>query len=111
MSTWTLRVNKILDELVEENVQLLGYTSKAELIREAVREFLLKQNMGRLGLLTLERKKNEGKLIDPKEALRHFRSYPSDISKVNAVIAEERATIDKILLHLAVDSENGFSDP
>jgi hypothetical protein len=38
---WTIQVDKNLDAAVRESINPLGYTSKAELSCEAVREFLI----------------------------------------------------------------------
>ena len=37
---WTVKVDKNLNAAVQEAVSILGFTSKAELSREAVREIL-----------------------------------------------------------------------
>ena len=86
--------------MVEENVKQLGYTSKAELIREAVREFLLKQNIGKLGLLTYDRKQQEGQAIDPQVALKEFRKLKLDPERIRKIIEEERDLLEKLLLNL-----------
>ncbi len=42
---WTVKVDKNLDAAVQEAVSILGFTSKAELSREAVREFLIRHKL------------------------------------------------------------------
>jgi len=98
MTTWTIRADEILDKLVEENVRALGYTSKAELVREAVREFILKRNMGRLGLRTLNNQKREAEGIDPRQAFNRLSSLTNDKKLVKKVITEEREIVEKALL-------------
>jgi len=97
-TTWTIRANKTLDKIVEENVRALGYSSKAELIREAVREFILRRNTGRLGLLTLDQQREEGKTIDPNEALERLATITKDKELVDHILEEERDIIEKALL-------------
>ncbi|MFX1254331.1 MAG: ribbon-helix-helix domain-containing protein [Promethearchaeota archaeon] len=55
MKTWTIKVDKVLDALAEQLVRELGYTSKAELVREAVREKILQIGLTKLNLQTLDR--------------------------------------------------------
>ncbi len=52
---WTIKVNKEMDKLVDELVRKLGYTSKAEFIREAVRDAILRKNIGLLGLFSMDK--------------------------------------------------------
>lgn len=98
MTTWTIRADDVLDKLVEENIRILGYTSKAELIREAVREFILQRNLGRLGLLTLDDQRREAREINPSEAIERLRSLTSDQQLIDRVVKEERAIIEQLLL-------------
>ena len=97
-TTWTIRADKRLDRLVNENVRLLGYTSKAELVREAVREFVLKKNAGRMGLYTLDKYRKEAEYIDPKEALERLGKLTSDKELVKKILEEERNILEKALL-------------
>ena len=98
MTTWTIRADDVLDKLVEENIRLLGYTSKAEFIREAVREFILQRNMGRLGFLTLDDQRREAEATDPHEAIKRLRSLTTDKQLINQVLDEERTIIQQLLL-------------
>ncbi len=43
--TWTLKLDKNMDSAIQEAVKKLGYFSKAELAREALREFLLRHKL------------------------------------------------------------------
>lgn len=43
--TWTLKIDRQLDYTVQEAVEKFGYSSKAELTREALREFLIKRKV------------------------------------------------------------------
>jgi Arc/MetJ-type ribon-helix-helix transcriptional regulator len=97
-TTWTIRADKTLDQLVDENVRALGYSSKAELIREAVREFILRRNVGRLGLLTLDQHREASKQIDPNEALERLATLTKDKQQVAQILEEERDIIEKALL-------------
>lgn len=42
---WTIKVSRNLDEAVQKTMELLGYKSKAELTREAIREFLIHRKL------------------------------------------------------------------
>ncbi len=42
---WTVKVTKKLDAAVQEVLSVLGFTSKAELTREAVREYIIRHKM------------------------------------------------------------------
>ncbi len=43
--TWTLKVDKKLDEAVQQVLIQLGYKSKTEFTREAIREFLIRRKL------------------------------------------------------------------
>ncbi len=47
--TWTVKIDETLDTATNLAVKQLGYPSKAELIREAIRDFLLRK--GVLGMI------------------------------------------------------------
>lgn len=96
--TWTIRINEQLDKLVNSNIRDLGYTSKAELVREAVREFILKQNLGRLGLRTTDRLKTA--TVDPDEALARLAAITKDVNAVDQILSEERQAIEDALLRI-----------
>ena len=55
MKTWTIKVDESLDRLVEEVVKELWYTSKAELVREAVKRQVLEISLAKLGIASAER--------------------------------------------------------
>ncbi|MHA2364239.1 MAG: hypothetical protein ACXAC7_09800 [Candidatus Hodarchaeales archaeon] len=42
---WTLKVDRKFDSAVQDAVSRLGYTGKAELTREAIREFLIRRKL------------------------------------------------------------------
>ena len=96
--TWTIRVNEDLDRLVDSSISELGYTSKAELVREAIREFILKQNVGRLGLRTAGRFRSTSG--DPDEALARLATITRDVKAVDEILSEERQAIEDALLRL-----------
>lgn len=103
--TWTIRADKRLDRLVNENVRLLGYSSKAELIREAVREFVLRKNAGRMGLYTLDKYRKEAESIDSKEALERLGKLTSENELVEKILKEERNLLEKALLSVNEDED------
>lgn len=103
MTTWTIRADDVLDKLVEENVRILGYTSKAELVREAVRDFILRRNMGRFGLLTLDHQRKAAAIVNPQEALKRLASITEDPNLVDQIMNEERELIEKALLKVIGD--------
>jgi len=89
--TWTIRVNEDLDRLVDSSISELGYTSKAEL-------FILKQNVGRLGLRTAGRFRSTSG--DPDEALARLATITRDVKAVDEILSEERQAIEDALLRL-----------
>ena len=42
---WTIKINKRMDEAVQKVLYQLGYKSKAEFTREAIREFLIRRKL------------------------------------------------------------------
>jgi len=89
MRTWTLKVDENLDKAVQKAVKLLGFTGKAELTREAVREYLIRQKL--ISLL-------EGDIIIPinpekssddalKTLLENLQSIPDEIIREEVQIA------------------------
>ncbi|MFW9916195.1 MAG: ribbon-helix-helix domain-containing protein [Candidatus Thorarchaeota archaeon] len=42
---WTIKVDKKIDDTVQHLLKQLGYKSKAELTREAIREFLIRRKL------------------------------------------------------------------
>ena len=42
---WTIKINKRMDETVQKVLYQLGYKSKAEFTREAIREFLIRRKL------------------------------------------------------------------
>ena len=103
MTTWTIRVDEVLDKLVDDNVKSLGYTSKAELIREAVRIYILDRNISRLGLSTLERERKNAESSHAEQALSRFRSLTKDKLLVKKVLDEERQILEDALLKITGD--------
>ena len=96
MSTvWTIKVSKKLDSLVENIVKLLGYTSKAEFIREAVREALLRKNTGLLGLHSMDKLCiSKG---DPKKALEELSSLAVPKEVILRELEEGRKEIEDFI--------------
>lgn len=43
--TWTIKIDKKMDQSVQKVLKQLGYKSKAEFTREAIREFLIRRNL------------------------------------------------------------------
>jgi hypothetical protein len=42
---WTIKINKRMDKAVQKVLYQLGYKSKAEFTREAIREFLIRRKL------------------------------------------------------------------
>ncbi|MFX1286805.1 MAG: ribbon-helix-helix domain-containing protein [Promethearchaeota archaeon] len=42
---WTIKINKRMDEAAQKVLSQLGYKSKAEFTREAIREFLIRRKL------------------------------------------------------------------
>ncbi|MHA1594096.1 MAG: ribbon-helix-helix domain-containing protein [Candidatus Baldrarchaeia archaeon] len=92
---WTIKVSKDLDRLVSELVKELGYTGKAEFIREAVRDAILRKNIGLLGLYTMDVLSNERG--DPFDALKRLLELKVPKEVVEKALREGREELEKLL--------------
>nr|MDO8113740.1 hypothetical protein [Candidatus Sigynarchaeota archaeon] len=45
---WTIKVDAAFDKAAQRILELYGYKSKAEIVREAVREFLIRRGLANL---------------------------------------------------------------
>lgn len=93
-TTWTLKAPDKLDTLVREATRELGYTSKGELIRDAVRDFLLERNIFRqLGNLN----DIKGALESPMESLSKLRKRDLSNEELAEVLTEGREHLEELL--------------
>lgn len=92
---WTIKVSRALDKLVEELVRELGYTGKAEFVREAVREAILRKNIGLLGLYSMDKLSDEKG--DPFKALKKLLRFKVSKEIVENEIKEGRKEIEKLI--------------
>ena len=94
---WTLKVSKRMDDAVQEMMDQLGYKSKAELAREAIRDFMLRRNM--YFLLGGEIQPPSKSEITPENALSNLHKILAKIPK--QTIAEEvqkaREDVERLL--------------
>ena len=96
--TWTLKVDESLDRAVQKAVKLLGFTGKAELTREAVREYLIRQKLiflleGEMTVPPIPQKNPEYAL---KNLLEMLENIPEKVLKEEIQIA--RNEVEKELL-------------
>ena len=97
---WTIKVNKKMDEAVNKVIMMLGYKSKAELAREAIRDFILRRNLfvlfGKELTIPIKAEKT------PEEAIKEITSLLTTVPKEKL----------KVYLHLysdmSVKKEIGF---
>ena len=76
---WTIKVPKQMDDAVNKMIDMLGYRNKAELTREAIREFILHKNLFTLFGKDLEVPVISG--MNPEEALKEITKILARIPK------------------------------
>lgn len=95
---WTIKINKRMDETVRKVLYQLGYKSKAEFTREAIREFLIRRKLFSLlgGDVFISRSFEQ----KPENALNalilQLEKFPSDVLKEE--IDTARIEVEKELL-------------
>lgn len=96
--TWTIKVDKHFDDVISDLVKSLGYTGKAELTREAIREFLARRKLFSLlgGEPVIPRQIEN----NPEEALKKLASIFSSIplETIKDEIAKGREDVEKAML-------------
>jgi len=92
---WTIKVDKKVDKIVEKIVKELGYTSKAEFIREAVREAILRKHIGLLGLYSMDKLSISRE--DPLEALRKLSSLGIKKELVEEAIRAGKEDVEELI--------------
>jgi hypothetical protein len=95
---WTIKVDKAFDNAVQKTLSLLGYKSKAELAREAIREFLLRRKL--FSLLGGEPSLPISLKSSPEDALTEIQKILSDIptEKIEEEVKAAREEVAKELL-------------
>jgi hypothetical protein len=94
---WTIKVDKSFDDAVQKTVAILGYKSKAELAREAIREFLIRHKL--YSLLGGEPIMPVSMKTTPKEALERIQEKLKNIP-LDVIDAEARAARDDVAKEL-----------
>ena len=93
-TTWTVKTSDGLDEKVREAMLKLGYISKGELIRDAVRSFLLEKNIFQiLGNLDTIATINES----PEQSLKELRKLHLSKEELKKSIEEGRMEVEALL--------------
>jgi len=88
-------VDKKMDAIVEKLVRELGYTSKAEFIREAVREAIIRKYIGLLGLFSMDRlQSSKG---DPMKALEKLSRLGIDRSIIEKELEMGKKDVEKLI--------------
>ena len=96
--TWTLKLDKDMDSAIQEAVKKLGYFSKAELTREALREFLLRHKLyNLLGEEPLIPATNQ---LAPENAIERILFLFKDISlkEIKEEVKKARDEVEKEIL-------------
>jgi hypothetical protein len=96
----TVKVDKALDRAIQKTVTLLGYKSKAELAREALREFLIRRKL--YNLFGGEIVNQSPKDMTAKEALEQIRGMLQGLSR-EQVEKEITAARDEVARELLGD--------
>ena len=94
----SVKVDKALDRAIQKTVTLLGYKSKAELAREALREFLIRRKL--YNLFGGEIVNQETKDMTAKEALEQIRGMLQGLTReqVDKEITAARDDVARELL-------------
>ena len=99
---WTIKVDKAFDDVVQKTVNVLGYKSKAELAREAIREFLIRHKLysllGGEPVMPVSSKKT------PREALERIQEKLGSIP-IEIIDAEVGAARDEVAKDLLGEDE------
>jgi hypothetical protein len=99
---WTIKVDKTFDDAVQKTVNILGYKSKAELTREAIREFLIRHKL--YSLLGGEPIVPVSANNTPKDALKRIQEKLKGIPR-DVIDAEVRAARDDVARELLGDDD------
>lgn len=97
MVTWTVKVDDQLDFLVNEQVRLLGYSSKAEFLREAVRRLILDIKVSSLSEFVPEKTTSKEEAL---RALQRMSSLNIPSKELETIVGSERERIEEALLKL-----------
>ncbi len=89
-----IKDNSVIDRLVEELRKKLGYTSKAEFVREAV----LRKNIGILGLHSMDMFSKRETGGDAVQAVKWLASQGFREADVKEELLKARGEIEKMLL-------------
>jgi len=90
-TTWTIKVDNSMDKAANRAVDMLGYMSKAELIREAMREFLLRRGIFALVGDT----QNIPKIAEsPAESLEHLLKLSLPLEELEKIIDDTRDEVE-----------------
>jgi len=101
---WTIKVDKAFDTAVQKTLSYLGYKSKAELVREAIREFLICRKL--FSALGGEPSLPISTKPSPEDALAEIQKVLNDIpaEKIEEEVKAAREEVAKKLL-------DEFSEP
>ncbi len=90
-TTWTIKVDDSLEQAANRAVGILGYMSKAEMVREAIREFLLRR-----GIFTLIGDTEKIPKIDetPQESLNKLLELAVPQETLQKIIDEARNEVE-----------------
>ncbi len=97
---WTIKVDKTFDNTVQKILNLLGYKSKAELIREAIREFVIRRKL--YSLLGGEPAVLASPKMPPHEALDQLHELLKDLPE-EVIDKEMRTARDEVSKELLGD--------
>ena len=93
--TWTIKIDENIDKMALQLLHELGYTSKAELIRELLREKILDLNLIKHNINFIDRHINAK--MDLEEALSELRKLVLSPEKVAEVVNQSRSEIEEVI--------------
>lgn len=95
---WTVKVDPSIDKATQRISELFGYHSKADVVREAVREFLIRRGLA--NLLGGEPAILETSPESPREALAQMKEMLKDVpaAELREIVARARDEVARELL-------------
>ena len=95
MKTWTIKVDDHLDQLVEQLVRELGYTSKAELVRESIRQRLLEVGLSKVDLHAVDR--HATARMSLQEALQELLKLAANHNGIKELVDTARDEVEEVV--------------
>lgn len=95
MKTWTIKIDERLDRLVEQLIDELGYTSKAEFVRESIRQQILEVGLSKLDIQVPDRHATSNLKIP--DAFQHLLELSINDKDLKELISKARDELEQVL--------------